>query len=301
MEKKVVVTGGAGFIGSHIADALVERGYDVHVVDTLVAGKRERVPAAATLHEVDITDTDAMRPLLAGAKAVFHEAALPQVQFSIDQPVASHRTNVDGTLSVLSAAKEAGVGKVIFAASSAAYGNQETLPLHEELPATPVHPYGLHKLIGEQYLKLFSELYGLKTVSLRYFNVYGPRLDPEGPYALVIGRFLKQIQDNEPVTILGDGEQTRDFIHVRDIVRANLLALERPIGDGEVMNIGSGRAVTINELADLLGAGEKVSLPPRIEARHSLADITRAKELLGWEPEVAIEDGIRELREIFGV
>lgn len=301
MKEKVVVTGGGGFIGSHIADALVERGYDVHVIDTFVAGKREHVPAAAIVHEVDITDTEAIRPILAGARAVFHEAALPRVQFSIDEPLESHRINVDGTLSVLYAAHKGKVGKVIFAASSSAYGNQETLPLHEGLPPTPVNPYGLHKYIGEEYMKLFAKLYGLPTVSLRYFNVYGPRLDPEGPYALVIGRFLKQIQNREPVTILGDGEQTRDFIHVRDIVRANLMALESPVGNGEVINIGAGRSITVNELADLLGATEKVSLSPRVEARHSRADIRRAKELLGWEPEVQIEDGIKELRETFGV
>jgi len=301
MKEKVVVTGGAGFIGSHIADALVGGGYDVHVIDTLIAGKREHLPTAATLHEVDVTDTDAIRPIITGAKAVFHEAALPRVQFSIDEPFESHRANVDGTLSVLIAAREGRAGKVIFAASSSAYGNQETLPLHEGLPPTPVNPYGLHKYIGEEYMKLFAGLYGLPTVSLRYFNVYGPRLDPEGPYALVIGRFLKQMQHKEPVTILGDGEQTRDFTHVRDIVRANLLALERPVGKGEVINIGSGRSVTVNQLADLFGASERISLPPRVEARHSRADITRAKELLGWEPEVEFEEGVRELKEIFGV
>lgn len=302
MKQKAVITGGAGFIGSHIADALVERGYDVHIIDSLIAGKRERVPEAATFHEVDILETEAIQPIIDGAAVVFHEAALPRVQLSIDEPLRTHQTNIDGTLSVLLSAREGKVERVIYAASSSAYGNQETMPLHEDLPAMPVHPYGLQKLVGERYMTLFAELYGLPTVSLRYFNVYGPRLDPDGPYALVIGRFLKQLQNKEPLTITGDGEQTRDFTHVRDIVRANMCALESTkVGKGEVINVGAGNAISVNKLADLLGGTERVTLPPRVETKHTLADIRRAKELLGWEPEVRIEEGIAELKKEFGL
>ena len=301
MSKKAVVTGGAGFIGSHIADALLERGYEVHVIDNFSGGKRERVPTAAILHELDINDTDAIRPIIEGAAVVYHEAALPRVQFSIDDPWTTNQANIDGTLSVLVAARDGKVGKVIYAASSSAYGDQETLPLREDMPAAPVHPYGLQKYVGEEYLRLFAELYGLPTVSLRYFNVYGPRLDPDGPYALVIGRFLKQRKAREPLTITGDGEQTRDFTNVRDVVRANLLALESDrVGKGEVINIGAGRAVSINELASLIG-GETTHVPARIEAKHTLADIQRAKELLDWAPEIAIEDGIAELKQEFNL
>lgn len=301
-QPKAVVTGGAGFIGSHIADALVAEGFDVHVVDTLIAGKREHVHERATLHEVDILDTDKLRSIFEGAAAVFHEAALPRVQFSIDEPYEAHRTNVDGTLSVLVAAQGAKVGKVVFAASSAAYGNQETIPLQEALPATPVHPYGLHKYVGELYMQMFYELYGLPTVSLRYFNAYGPRLDPEGPYALVIGRFLAQRVNKEPLTITGDGTQTRDFTHVSDIVRANLAALRSDkVGKGEVINIGAGRAVSVNELAKLLGGTEITYVPARVEAKHSLADTARAKALLDWEPSVRLEDGIAELRQLWNL
>jgi UDP-glucose 4-epimerase len=300
-KQKAVVTGGAGFIGSHIADALVAEGYEVHVVDTLVAGRREHVPEGATLHEVDIVDTPALVSIFKDAAAVLHEAALPRVQFSIDEPIEAHRTNVDGTLSVLVAAHAARAGRVIFASSSAVYGNQETLPLREDMPTELVHPYGLHKYMGERYLQLFSELYGLPTVSLRYFNAYGPRLDPEGPYALVIGRFLKQRLNGEPLTITGDGTQTRDFTHVRDIARANLAAMtSERVGKGEVVNIGSGKSVSVNELADQFG-GERIYVPARIEVKHSLADTARARELLGWQAEMALEDGIAELKQLFGV
>lgn len=302
MKPKAVVTGGAGFIGSHLVDALIERGYDVHIIDNLESGKREHVPAQATLHEVDIVQTARILPIIEGAEVVFHEAAMPRVQFSIDHPYEAHRANVDGTLSVLVAARDGKARKVIYAASSAAYGNQETMPLREDMPATPVHPYGLHKYVGELYMSLFSELYGLPTVSLRYFNVYGPRLDPEGPYALVIGRFLKQRLENQPLTIVGDGTQTRDFTHVRDVVRANMYALESDrVGKGEIINVGTGKSWSVNELADFLGGTERIALPSRVEAKHTLADVSKARELLDWQPEVSFVEGIKELRQQFGI
>lgn len=255
MTNKAVVTGGLGFIGSHLVDALVEKGFEVHSIDNGSGGRREdRINASATYHDVDLTDAVALAPIFEGAACVFHEAALPRVQFSIEHPVETFNVNAGGTVAVLTAAKDAGVKRVVYAASSSAYGNQETLPLSEDLPAQPISPYGLQKYVGELACRVWSEVYGLETVSLRYFNVYGPRLDPNGAYALVIGKFLKQRQANEPMTITGDGEQTRDFTHVRDIVRANILAMESSnVGKGEVINVGAGRNVSINDLAKLIG------------------------------------------------
>jgi UDP-glucose 4-epimerase len=300
-KEKVVVTGGAGFIGSHLVDALLEAGKEVAVIDDLSGGKRERVNPEATLHVVDIRDYDAIAPIIAGARKVFHLAALPRVQFSIEHPVETHEVNVNGTLNVLLAAKEAGVKRVVYSASSSAYGDQATLPLREDMLPAPLSPYGLHKFIGEHYARVFSEVYGLETVSLRYFNVYGARLDPDGAYALVIGKFLKQRAEGGPMTITGDGTQTRDFTHVRDVVRANILASERDtVGHGEMMNIGAGRNASINELAALIG-GPVTYIPVRLEPKNTLADNTKARELLGWIPEVALADGIAELKKEWGI
>ena len=300
-KKKVVVIGGAGFIGSHLTDALVEKGYDVHVIDNLVAGNKDHVNPKATLHVVDIRKLEDISPVIAGSDYVFHFAALPRVQYSIDNPVETHDVNVNGTLNVFLAAKNAGVKRVVYSASSSAYGDQDTMPLHEELPSRPLSPYGLQKYVGEHYARVFSQVYGLPTVSLRYFNVYGPRLNPNGAYALVIGKFLKQRSDGGPMTITGDGEQTRDFTHVRDVVRANILAAESPnVGRGEVMNIGAGRNSTINRIAELIG-GEVKYIPARFEPKHTLASHARAKELLGWEPQVKVEEGIQELLKEWGL
>jgi UDP-glucose 4-epimerase len=295
MQKKIVVTGGAGFIGSNLVEALVARGDEVHVVDTLVGGKKEHVPADATLHEVDIRDTVALTKIMESADVVFHLAALPRVQFSIEHPIETNEVNVGGTVSVLEAAHRAGVRRVVYSASSSAYGDQATMPLVESMPANPLSPYGLQKYIGEQYCQVFSVVYGLETVSLRYFNVYGKNQDPSGAYALVIGKFLKQRMDGEPITITGDGEQTRDFTHVRDVVRANLLASESVhVGRGEVMNIGAGNNCSINKVAEIIG-GPVVHVPSRLEPKHTLADATRARELIGWVPEVLLESGLHEL------
>lgn len=300
--KKAVVTGGAGFIGSHIADALINEGYETHVVDNLSGGKREQVPAGAVFHELDVLDTKALTPILQGAEAVFHEAALPRVQFSIDYPLESHAANVSGTVSVLVAAKDAGVRRVVYAASGSAYGYQPVLPFREDMPANPVNPYGLQKHIGELYSRVFADVFGIETVSLRYFNVYGPRMDPSGPYGLAIAKFLEQRSQGKPLTIVGDGEQTRDFTHVRDVVRANLAAMKSAkVGKGEVINVGTGRNVTVNFLADLIGGEERVTLPARTEAKDALADVAKAKELLDWEPSVTLEQGIEELKREWGI
>ncbi len=299
--EKVVVTGGAGFIGSNLTDALIEKGYEVHVIDSLIAGKRENINAKAFFHEKDIRNLSDMRFAMEGAKYVFHLAAIPRVQFSIDNPIETNDVNVGGTVNILKAAQEVGVKKVIFSASSSAYGDQDIMPLHEEMPAHPKSPYGLHKYIDELYCRLWSELYGLPTVSLRYFNVYGPRLDPNGAYALVIGLFLRLKKEGKPLTITGDGTQTRDFTHVRDVVQANILAAESDKEwKGEVINIGAGKNNTINELAELIG-GPVEYIASRLEPHDTLADNSLAKKLLDWEPTVNFEDGILELKKIFAI
>lgn len=299
--KKAVVVGGAGFIGSHVVDALLEKGVEVHVIDDLSAGKKERVNENATLHVLDMRNQEGIAPIFEGADTVFHLAARPRVQYSIEHPEETNEINIGGTVAVLAAAQRAGVKRVVYSASSSAYGNQEVLPLTEDMSPDPLSPYGLQKYVGELYMKLFSDVYGLETVSLRYFNVYGPRLDPKGDYALVIGKFLRLRKENQPMTIFGDGKNTRDFTHVRDVVRGNLLAATSPnVGKGEVMNLGAGRQVSINELAEMIG-GEVVHLEPRLEPKYTLADTTRAKKLLGWEPEITIEEGLKELKEEFGV
>ncbi len=298
---KCIVTGGAGFIGSHVAAALVARGDEVHVIDNLAAGKKERVNLKAVFHEADIRDFDALAPVFVGADAVFHLAALPRVQPSIADPRTTHDTNVTGTLNVLVAARDAKVKRVVYSASSSAYGNQDTMPLRESMEARPLSPYGLQKYIGELYCRLFHEIYGLPTVSLRYFNVYGPGAATEGAYALVIGKFLEQRKNGTPLTIVPDGTQSRDFTHVSDVVRANLMAAESPnVGTGEVINIGGGRNRTVLEVAALIG-GPTVFIAPQLEPKHTLADITKAKELLGWSPTVPFEDGIAELKKLYGI
>ncbi len=295
MGKKMVVVGGAGFIGSNLAEALVARGDEVHVIDNLAGGKREHVDPGATFHELDMLDHDAIAPIVAGADTVFHLAALPRVQYSIEYPRETNEVNVGGVVSVLTAAKAGGVRRVVYSASSSAYGDQMEMPLVETMPANPLSPYGLQKYIGELYARMYSEIYGLETVSLRYFNVYGKNQDPEGAYALVIGKFLKQRAAGEPLTITGDGEQTRDFTHVSDVVRANILASESErVGKGEVLNIGAGRECSIKHLAELIG-GPSTHVAARLEPKRTLADNRRARELLGWSPEVSLEDGLRLL------
>jgi UDP-glucose 4-epimerase len=295
--EKAVVTGGAGFIGSNLVRELLRRGSEVHSVDNYSAGKLpERFSDGATYHEGDIRNTDEVEKIFRGADVVFHTAARPRVQVSIDEPLDTTDNNIMGTVSVLKAAVDAGVRRVVYWSSSSAYGSQETLPLKESMRAAPVHPYGLQKYAAELFTNLWPSIYKLETVSLRYFNVYGPLLDPEGPYALAIGRFLMARKNGTPITIYGDGTVTRDFTHVSDVVDANILAATSgKVGKGETINIGAGRNVTIQYLAELFG-GEITHAPPRIEAHDSLADIERANELLGWSPKVRLEDGVAELK-----
>jgi UDP-glucose 4-epimerase len=232
---------------------------------------------------------------LRGVDVVVHLAALPRVQYSIEYPFETQRVNIGGTLSVLEAARTAGVRRIVYAASSSAYGDQEVLPLRETLPAQPKSPYGLQKYNGELMMKLWHDIHKLETVSLRFFNVYGPHLDPNGAYALVIGKFLK------PMTITGDGEQTRDFTHVRDTVDAIVRASQSDrVGHGEVMNVGAGRNVSVNEIARLIG-GPIQYVTPRIEPKHTLADNTYIRLTLGWQPTVTLEEGIAELKRQFNL
>lgn len=294
--EKIIVTGGAGFIGSHIVDALVELGYEVHIVDNLSAGKMENINAQAIFHNVDIRDKEKLIEIFKDVKYVFHEAAMPQVQYSIENPIETHDINVTGLLNVLEASRLSGVKRVIFAASSAAYGNQNTLPLVETMNAMPLSPYGAHKYIGEVYCKLWADLYGIETVSLRYFNVYGPRQSVDGAYPCVVAKFVDLYKQGKPLTITGDGNQTRSFIHVTDIARANIMAMKiEKVGLGEVINIGTDETYSINKIAELIG-GEVVYIEKRIESYATEASILKAKELLDWSPKITLEEGILELK-----
>ena len=296
--EKIIVTGGAGFIGSHIVDALVEEGYEVHIIDDMSAGKEENINPKAIFHKVDIRYKEALIPLFKNIKYVFHEAAMPRVQYSIENPIETHDINVNGLLNVLEACRLNNVKRLIFASSSSIYGEPEVLPTRESMEVNPMSPYATHKYIGEVYLKLYSQIYGLETVCPRYFNVYGPRLDTEGSYPLVIGYFMKLLKQGKPLSVTGDGEQTRDFVHVTDVARANLLAMKSDkVGKGEVLNIGGGARYSINYIANLIG-GEIKYIDPRIEPHDTLADISKVKELLGWEPVVKLEEGIRELKKL---
>lgn len=298
---KVVITGGAGFIGSHIVDLCVARGYETHIIDDLSSGKESNINKKAIFHNADVRNRDAITPIIAGATYVFHTAARARVQFSIEHPIKSTEANVMGTLMVLMAARDGKVKRVIYSASSSAYGDQTQMPLREDMALNPLSPYGLQKHVGELYARVWQKVYGLESVCLRYFNVYGPRLDPEGDYALVIGKFLKQRREGTPLTVTGDGTQTRDFTHVRDVARANLLAAEsKKVGKGEVINIGAGRNIAIKALAKLVG-GKVEHIPPRLEPHDTLADNSLAKKLLGWTPEISLEDGIRELKKEWGI
>lgn len=300
-KQKVVVVGGAGFIGSHITDALIQVGFDVHIIDNLSGGKKENVNPEAIFHKTDIRNLEDIKPVIKGAKLVFHLAALPRVQYSIEHPIETHEVNVTGTQNVLIASHEGGVRRLVYSASSSAYGEQSVMPLVETMTPNPKSPYGLHKYVGEVYCKVWSEVYKLETVSLRYFNVYGPRINPDGAYPLAIGKFLKQRQAGKPLTIWGDGTQTRDFTHVRDVVRANLLASEsKKVGKGEVINIGAGKNFSINDLAKLIGGAVEHGAA-RLEPHDTLADNSLARKLLGWKPEVKLEEGIKELKGLCGL
>jgi len=294
-KEKVIITGGAGFIGSYVSKKLLSEGYEVHVMDNLYSGKKENIHDGVIFHKADIRNLSEIEPVFAGAKYVFHLAAIPSVQYSIENPVETNEVNVGGTLNVLIASKNAGVKRVVYSASSSVYGDAEKLPISENESAKPKSPYALQKYIGEQYCRLFSKVYDLETVCPRYFNVYGFGQPSVGAYASVIARFLDLKKQNKSLTIVGDGEQTRDFVNVEDVARANFLsAISDKVGKGESINIGTGKKYSVSEIAKIIG-GPIEKLPPRIEPKDSLADITLAKKLLDWQPGISLEDGLKTL------
>jgi len=295
---KYLVTGGAGFIGSHLVDALLVAGHQVRVIDNFLTGKRENLNPLAELFEVDIRDLEKIKPAFVGMDGVFHTAALPRVQVSIQNPLETNEINITGALNVILAARDAKIKRLIYSASSSAYGDPIELPLAESMKPNPKSPYGLQKYVGEEYAKLAALFYNLETVSLRYFNVFGSRMANDGAYCTVIAVFLKQRKEGKQLTIYGDGTVTRDFTHVRDVVRANILAMESvKVGKGEVINIGAGSNHSVREVAEMIG-GEITYLPPRVEPHDTLADNTLAREFLDWTPQVDFKDGIEELKRL---
>jgi UDP-glucose 4-epimerase len=299
---KLLVTGGAGFIGSHIVDRLIKLGHEVIVLDNLSTGRKENLNSQAKFVECDISDYESIATYFSGVEAVFHLAALARIQPSIRDPLLANKSNITGTVNVLWAAKNAGVKKVIYSASSSVYGDQpaENYPLKETCEARPGSPYSLQKYVGELYCRLFSQLYGLPTVILRYFNVYGPRQITEGAYATVIGIFLKQRQEGKPMTVVEDGEEKRrDYTHVADVVEANMFAWQTDLPSAEVFNIGFGKHYSVTEVAELVG-GPIVRIPKRPgEYLITWADNSKAKCLLAWEPKISLEEGIGDLKEIY--
>ncbi|MBI2444518.1 MAG: NAD-dependent epimerase/dehydratase family protein [Candidatus Magasanikbacteria bacterium] len=299
-----LVTGGAGFIGTNLVKKLLADGHAVRVLDNWRAGRfPERVQPGAEYLTGDIRNSDDVRQAMSSIEGVFHLAAAPRVPYSIEHPQETNEHNITGTLNVLVAARDAGVKRLVYSASSSVYGNLEMKKkLSESTPPHPLSPYALQKLAAEHYCRLFAELYGFPTVSLRYFNVYGSYLDPNGAYALVIGKFLRQRKAGEPLTICGDGQYWRDFTEVEDVVQANILAMTSPaVGKGEVINIGYGQARSVQELAALIG-GPTVAIPERPgDPRFSEADNSLAKQLLNWQPTISLEEGIGRLKREWGI
>jgi len=296
-----LVTGGAGFIGSHLAEELARRGHPVRVADSLITGNRANLDRVedVELLEGDLADPAFARRATEGIDYVLHQAAIPSVPRSVKDPIASNRANVDATLNVLVAARDAGVKRLVFAGSSSAYGDTPELPKREDMPSDPLSPYALQKVVGEQYLQMFTRLYGFETVSIRYFNVFGPRQDPSSPYSGVISVFATALIENRSPTIYGDGEQTRDFTYVANVVDGALRACDAPGASGRVINVATGGRISLNQLFQtmraLVGAtAEPIYAEARVgDVRHSQADITQARRLLGYEPTVSFEEGLR--------
>ena len=296
-----LVTGGAGFIGSHMAEALVSRGEQVRVVDSLVTGRRRNIAhlPGVDFVEGDLADLEVARRAVDGVDFVLHQAAIPSVPRSVQDPITSHRANVDASLNVLIAARDASVKRLVYAGSSSAYGDASTLPKVETMPAEPLSPYALQKLVTEQYCQMFTKLYGLETVTTRYFNVFGPRQDPSSPYSGVISLFISALCEGRQPTIYGDGKQTRDFTYVDNVVDGVLRACLAPGASGEVVNVATGGRISLNQLfrtiRDLLGAGGEpvYAAARRGDVRDSQADIAKASRLLGYEPTVSFDAGLK--------
>jgi nucleoside-diphosphate-sugar epimerase len=305
-----LVTGGAGFIGSHLTEALLQKGHRVRVLDDFSTGKRENLafdkeyPSLEIL-EGDIRELAVCEKAMKGTEYVFHQAALPSVQRSVEDPLGSNAVNVEGTLNILLAAREEKAKRVIYASSSSIYGDTPTLPKHEGMPPTPLSPYALQKYIGEQYCRLFYQLYGLETVSLRYFNIFGPRQDPNSIYSAVIPKFIDALLRGSPPTIFGDGEQSRDFTYIENVVQANLLAMSAEHLHGEAINIACAEKTSLNQLLNILREILGSTLSPVYEeprkgdVRHSLADIRKGKDILKYQPAVGIVLGLKKTVEFF--
>lgn len=299
-----LITGGAGFIGSNIAEKLIERGERVRIIDNFSTGKYENIEGfkdKIELIEGDLKDINDVKTAVKGIDYVLHQAALPSVPRSVADPISSNANNIDGTLNLLVAAKEAGVKRVVIAASSSVYGDTEVLPKDEDMMPNPLSPYAVTKYVEELYGKVFYKVYGLETVSLRYFNVFGPKQDPNSQYAAVIPKFITKMLKGESPVIFGDGEQTRDFTYVDNVVKANILAaLSKNVGHGEVINIACGERISLNQLVDkinkILGTDIKPLYDkPRLgDIRHSLASIEKAKKLLGYKVSVKFEEGLKK-------
>ncbi len=307
---KVLVTGGAGFIGSNLAEALLDQGHQVRILDNFSTGKRENLLFQKDFEhlqivEGDIRDPETCRQAAEDVDFVFHEAALPSVQRSVEDPVTSNSVKVEGTLNVLLAARDGGVKRVIYAASSSVYGDTPTLPKKEEMPPNPLSPYALQKYMGEQYCRLFFQLYGLESVSLRYFNVFGRKQDPASIYSAVIPRFISALVERRSPIIFGDGEQSRDFTYIDNVVQANLLAMSAEHLHGEAINIACGERFSLNRLLGILkrilGSTQPALYedPRQGDVKHSLADIRKGKEVLNYEPTVGIEAGLERTVEFF--
>ncbi len=298
--KKIIITGGAGFIGSNLAHRLCDDN-EVVVVDNLSTGRYDNISDITTdieFVEVDINELAALEAAFEGGDYVLHQAALPSVPRSIEDPISTNRNNVDGTLNVLVAARDSGVRRVVLASSSSVYGDAPELPKVETFRPNPLSPYAVTKLMGEHYCRIFFDIYGLETLSLRYFNVFGPRQDPRSQYAAVIPKFIRAIKSGERPVIYGDGEQSRDFTYVENVVMANILACEAPKTAGEAVNVGCGERVSLNQLVDQLRdifdrEVEPVYADPMPgDVKHSLADITLAKSILGYEPRYSLREGL---------
>ena len=301
MSHSALVTGGAGFIGSHLADGLLSAGWRVRLLDDFSSGREANIAhldGSVELLRGDLRDTKLLARALSGVEVVFHQGAVPSVPRSVAEPERTNDVNVTGTLRVLEASRKGGVRRVVFAASSSVYGDTPILPKVETMAPCPLSPYALQKYAGERYCQLFHGLYGLETVALRYFNVYGPRQDPSSEYAAVIPRFARACLAGEPPLVFGDGEQTRDFTFVGDAVAANLLAADAPRAAGQVLNVAGGRRVSLNqllrEIRELTHAQVEARYQPaRLgDVRDSLADLSRARELLGYEPQVDLRTGL---------
>jgi nucleoside-diphosphate-sugar epimerase len=299
----VVVTGGAGFIGSHIAAALSNSGARVRVLDDLSTGHRENLEEIGgdiDFIEGSVADEDVVRKALEGAEVVYHEAAIPSVPRSVEAPAQTHIASVDGTFKLLLAARDQKVRRVVYAASSSAYGDQPTLPKSEAMLPDPLSPYAVAKLVGEYYCRVFTRVYGLETVALRYFNVFGPRQDPTSQYSGVVSRFISALAGNGKPVIFGDGEQSRDFTYIDNVVAANLSAADARDASGKVINVANGERITLNQLLDVLkeltgrqDVNAEYQAPRIGDVKHSLADNTMARELLGYECKVGLREGLK--------